>query len=75
MGDYSGDHLSLPLTLEIFEKLGNYINDHMGDFEWQKLIKNSKDLVYKCENIMKSKGKGFVSFRWRIFRLFWPHMI
>ena len=61
-------------SLEVFEKLGNYINDHMGEFEWQKLIKNSKDLVHKCENIMKSLGQGFESFRWRISRLFWPLM-
>ena len=46
----------------------------MGEFEWQKFIKNSKELVYKCEGIMKSKGAGFESFRWRISRLFWPLM-
>ena len=61
-------------TLEVFEKLGNYINAHMDDSGWKDLIKTTKHLVKSCQDIMKSKGEGFESFRWRISRLFWPLM-
>ena len=61
-------------TLEVFEKLGNYINDHMDDSGWKNLIITTKDLVNKCQEKMKHKGEGFESFRWRISRLFWPFM-
>ena len=55
-------------TLEVFEKLGDYINAHMDDSNWKELIENTKHLVNFCQDIMKSKGEGFESFRWRISR-------
>ena len=53
-------------TLEVFEKLGNYINGHMDDSGWKDLIKNTKDMMIRCQDKMKSKREGFESFRLRI---------
>ena len=51
-----------PPTMKAFEKLGNYINDHMDDAGWWKLIANAKFLVKVCRDIMKTEG-SFQSFR------------
>ena len=53
-------------TLEIFKKLGKWINAHMNDYSWQTLIHESKLLVDYCQPQMKDRSEGFWSFRLRI---------
>ena len=53
-------------TLEVFKKLGNYINAHMDDFRWIKLIHNTKLLADNCKESMKYRMEGFESLRLRI---------
>ena len=48
------------LSMETFKVLGDYINDHMDDVGWKKLISNTRYLIKVC----RDKVNDFAYFSW-----------
>ena len=58
--EVSGPKITSKPSMETFKTLGDYINDHMDDKGWVKLISNTKYLVKVC----RQKVNDFTHFSW-----------